>query len=136
MPRSPTSTTLLQAKALLQLVDLGGERGRIGGVALKHLDRDRPASAVAQQAVDDLRAIGPVVAAVAELGEFAVAAFEIGRADVVEHQHAVPEMPARQAALDARLLGAEPVQGGVEPAPRRRRDRAPGRGWSTRSRGQ
>jgi hypothetical protein len=39
------------------------QRHRIGGVAREHFDRRRTAVAVAQQAVDDLRPVGPMFAA-------------------------------------------------------------------------
>ena len=47
---------MVEAKALFELFDLGAEGGGIGGVAVKHLDRDRAAIGRAQQAIDDLRA--------------------------------------------------------------------------------
>jgi hypothetical protein len=50
MPRSPTS--VLQDEALLQLVDLGGERLRVGGRTVEHLDGDGAAVGGAQQAVE------------------------------------------------------------------------------------
>jgi len=41
-----------QAEALLELVDLRGERHRVGGVAGQHFDRHRAAVGRAQQGVD------------------------------------------------------------------------------------
>ena len=105
---------VLQAKAALQFLDLSRQRGGIAGVALEHLDGDRPAVAVAQQAVDDLQPVRTVITAVAVLSQLAAAAFQVGRADVVQHQHAVLEMAPRQGALDALLLAAQPVQGSVD----------------------
>jgi len=55
IPRSPTSTTPRQAKALLEVVDLRGERHRVGDVAGQHLDGHRTAVGRAQQARDDLQ---------------------------------------------------------------------------------
>src|SRR6185312_5370579 len=75
---------------------------------------DRASLAIAEQPVDDLQAIGPVVTAVSVLGQFAAAAFEVGRADIVEHQRAVLEMTSCQLPFDAELLGAEPVKGRVD----------------------
>jgi hypothetical protein len=46
-----------QPEAALELVDLLAEGGRIGSVALEHLDGDRPALPVAQQPIDDLQPI-------------------------------------------------------------------------------
>jgi len=47
------------------------------GVALKDLDGDGASLLVAEQTIDNLRAIRTVVTAVAALREFAVFAFEI-----------------------------------------------------------
>jgi len=60
-----------------------------------------------------LRPIAPVVAAVAVLGEFAAAPFQVGEGDVVEQQGAVGEMTPGQRRFDERLLALQPVQGGV-----------------------
>ena len=51
MPRSPTSTTRLDAEAILELLDLRAQRRRVGRVAVEHLDRDRQPLARAQQSV-------------------------------------------------------------------------------------
>ena len=51
-----------------------------------------------------------MVALVAELGQRTVAAFEIGRTHVVEHQHAVLQMAPRQAVLDPLLLVEQPIE--------------------------
>ena len=52
----------LQPEAVLDLGNLTGERGRIGGIAFEHLDRDRAAVGGAQQPDDDLRLVAPTVA--------------------------------------------------------------------------
>lgn len=52
-----------QAKAPFELVDLRGERAGVAGIAVEHLDRDWPSLTVAEQPVDDLQAIGPVITA-------------------------------------------------------------------------
>ena len=62
-----------QREALLDLVDLRGERARIGGIALEYLDRHRAAVRRAQQAVDDLQLALFAVAVVAALRQFAAA---------------------------------------------------------------
>ena len=80
IPRSPTSTTCAEREALLDLVDLRGERARIGGVALEYLDRHRAAVRRAQQAVDDLQLALLAVAVVAALRQFAAAPLHIARA--------------------------------------------------------
>ena len=103
----------LQAEALLQLGDLGGQRRRVGGVAREHLDRDRAAVGGTQQADHDLRFVAPAIPAVAEPRQLAAAALQIGRGDVVEHQRAVGEMPPGQRPLDRRLRLAEPVERAV-----------------------
>src|SRR6201981_3670242 len=92
-PRSPTITAL-QLEALLQLVDLCRQRQRIGGIAFKHLHRDRAAVGGAHQANDNLRPVATVVAAVAMLRQFAAAPFEIGGGDIVEQQRAILEVAA------------------------------------------
>jgi hypothetical protein len=51
-----------------------------------------------------------MIAAVAKLGQRTMAAFEVGRTHVIEHQHAVREMPPCQAVLDPDLAFQEPVQ--------------------------
>ena len=104
----------LQAEAFLQLVDLRGQRLRIARVAFEHLDRHRAAVGGAQQPEDDLRPVGPAVAAVAETGELATPALEIAGGDVVEHQRAVLQMPPRQRLLDRRLRRAQQIEGTVE----------------------
>jgi hypothetical protein len=99
-----------EAKARLELLHLGGEGHRVGGVALEHFDRDRAALAVAEQTIDDLEPVRTVVAAVAEPAQRAAAPFEIGRAHVIEHQRAVREMALRQPVLDPLLSGEQPVE--------------------------
>ena len=68
---------MFQAEAALQLLDLCRQSAGIAGVAFEHLDRDRPTVTVAEQAVDDLQPIRPVVAAIPVLGQLAAAPFEI-----------------------------------------------------------
>lgn len=94
----------------LQLLNLRGDRARIAGVACEHLDGDRAAVPVAQQAIDDLRPIGPTIPAIAVLRELTVPPFQIRRAHIVEHQRAVSQVAPCQAPLDAPLLLAEPIQ--------------------------
>ena len=103
-----------QPEALLQLGDLGGDGGWIGGVAFEHLDRHRTTIRGTQQADHQLRPVAAAVAAVAVAGQRTAAALEIGGGDVVEHQCAVLEMTACELVFDERLLAAEPVEGGVD----------------------
>jgi hypothetical protein len=98
---------------VLELVDLAFESAGIGGIAGKHLDRDRTALLSAQHAKDDLPLVVAVVAAVAVLGQWAAAAFQIGRAQVVQHQGAGGEVTARQGGFDPALLPPEPVERAV-----------------------
>jgi hypothetical protein len=81
----PDEDDMAQREALFELGDLRRQRPRIGGVTVKHLDCDGATVGGAQQAIDDLQFIRLAVAAVAELGQFAAAAFEPARRDVVEH---------------------------------------------------
>jgi hypothetical protein len=100
----------IQLKALLELADLRTERGRVGRIAVEHLNGDRQALARAQQAIDDLPPIGAMVTAVAKPRQRTFAALEIGGAHIVEHERAIPQVTACQAGLDPRLLCAEPVE--------------------------
>lgn len=83
---------------------------RLDAFALEHPDRDRKAGAGAQKAIDDLRPVGTVIPAVAELYERAAPALEVGRAHALKHQHAVLKMPPGKAVLDPLLPLKEPVQ--------------------------
>ena len=103
-----------QPEARLELVDLRGHRARVTGIAIEDLDRHRTAIGSAQQAVDDLQLAAFAVAIVAEAGERAAAALEVARADVVEDQRAVLEMPFGEGLLDRRLALAEPVECRIE----------------------
>ena len=105
---------MVEAEALLELLDLGGQRHRVGGVALEHLDRDGTAVGGAEQAIDDLQRALRAVTAVAALGERAAAAFHVARRHVVEHQRAVVEMALGQRRLDGGLALQQPVERGVE----------------------
>ena len=105
---------MVEAEALLELVDLCRQRHRIGGVPFEHLDSDRAAVGGAQQAVGDLQLAPLAVAVVAAPGERAAASFHVARRDVVEHQRAVAEMALGQRGLDGGLALQQPVQCGVE----------------------
>ena len=100
----------VQAEAELELLHLAAERHRVGGVALEHLDCDRAALTVAQQAIDDLEPVGPMITAVAVLRQCAAAAFEIGGADVVKGERATRQMALGQRVLDPLLLVEQPVE--------------------------
>ena len=114
MPRSPTSTMRFSRKRDAQLADLIGERARIAEIAFEHLDGDRAALRRAQETEDDLRPVAAMIAAVAELRQFAAPPLQIARGDVVEHEHAVLEVALGEDLLDAGLAAAQKVEGGVE----------------------
>ena len=60
---------VLETEALFQLADLRGQSARVPDIALEHLDRDRPAITVTEQAVDDLQPIRPTITAIPVPGE-------------------------------------------------------------------
>ena len=64
-------------EAILELLDLRAQRGRIGRVAVEDLDRNRQPLSRAQQPIDDLRTVAPVIAAVAVLRQRTAAALKI-----------------------------------------------------------
>ena len=103
-----------QPEALLQLGDLRGHGGWIGGVAFEYLDRDRTTIRGTQQADHQLRPVAAAVSAVTVTCQWTAAAFEIGRCHVVEHERAVLEVAPCELVFDEALLAAEPVQGGVD----------------------
>ena len=104
----------LQPKAQAQLADLIGERARIAEVAFEHLDGDRAALRRAQKTEDDLRPVGAMIAAVAELRQFAPSPLQIAQGDIVEYEHAVREVALGEDLLDASLAAAQKVEGGLE----------------------
>ena len=104
----------LAAEALLQLLHLGGDGLRVPGVALEDLDGHRFALGRGEQAVDDLEPSVHAVSWVAERPEGAGEALEGGRGDVVEHEHAIFQVPGGQGVLDRPLAGEEPVHRAVE----------------------
>jgi hypothetical protein len=87
---------VLEREAGLDLVDLSGERARVGGIALEHFDGHRTTVCGAQQAVDDLQLALLAVAIGAELGEFAAASLQIVRRHVVEPAQYVNVAPVEQ----------------------------------------
>ena len=97
-------------EAVLHLLDLRAQR-RSDRPCCRRTPRSQPAGPrAAQQAVDDLRPILAVVAAVAVARQRAAPPLEVGGADVVEHEHAILEMTPRQAVLDPRLALQQPVE--------------------------
>jgi hypothetical protein len=105
---------MVEAAALLELLDLGGQRDRIGRVAVKHLNGDRAAVGGAEQAVGDLQRALPPVSAVSALGERAATPFHVARRNVVQHERAVDQMAFGQSGLDGGLTLQQPVRRGVE----------------------
>ena len=117
----------LQPKAHPQLANLIGERARIAEIAFEDLDGDRAALRRAQKTEDDLRPVAAMIAAVAELRQFAAPPLQIARGDVVEHEHAVLEV-----ALGEDLLDAQPGCGPEDRGRRRARPRRPRPGRARR----
>ena len=70
---------MVELEAPLELLDLGCQRHRIGGVAIKHLDGNRAAVGSTEQAVDNLQRALLAVTAVAPLGERAAASLHVAR---------------------------------------------------------
>ena len=77
------ASIILPPEAQLQLSDLRRDGGRIGDIALEHLDCDRTTIGGAQQADHQLRAVTAAVAAVAVEGERTAASFEVSGGDVI-----------------------------------------------------
>ena len=126
---------VLDAEAILELGHLRGHGGRVGGVALEHLHRDRTALGRAQQPEDDLRVIALAVARMAARGQLAAVPGQPGRGQVVQHQGRARQVLTRQAPLDGRLRVVQPVQRPVQiigscigPPPAR----GPARSWRCR----
>jgi hypothetical protein len=69
---------MLEPEPLLELGNLGGERLRIGGVAVEHLDRDRASVRRAEQAIDDLQGSRAAIAAVAPPGQRTATPLHVG----------------------------------------------------------
>ena len=114
MPRSPTSTTRVEAEAGADLVDLRGDGVGVAGRAFEDLDGDRTAGGGAEQTEDDLQRALLAVAAVAAPGEFAVRPLDVAGGQVVEHQGVFLEMALGEALLDGCLAFDEPVHRGVQ----------------------
>src|SRR3954467_514612 len=70
---------MVEVEPLFELVDLGSQGLRIGGVAVEDFDGDWAAIGGAEQAIDDLQRALPAVTAVAAFGQRAAASFHIAR---------------------------------------------------------
>jgi len=113
----PDQRDLPAAEAGGQLADLAGHRVRVGGVAPKHFQRQRPAVLVRQQAHDQLLLAPLPVSVVAEGPQFVHHALQVRAGHVVEVKRGLlagrvarPE----QALFDPGLPLREPVQVGVK----------------------
>ena len=97
-----------------ELVDLHAHGGRVGGVAIEHLDRHRTPLGVAQQAELELQLAALGVVRMTVFGQRAAAPFQIHRGQVIEHQCPVVEVMPGQASLNGVLAFEQPVHGRVE----------------------
>src|SRR4051794_15069986 len=70
---------MVEVEPLFELVDLGSQGLRIGGVAVEDFDGDWAAVGGAEQAIDNLQRALPAVTAVAAFGQRAAASFHIAR---------------------------------------------------------
>jgi hypothetical protein len=68
---------MVQMEALLELLDLGRQRHRIGGVAVEHLDGNWTTVGGTEQAIDNLQRAFLAVTAVATLGQRAASPFHV-----------------------------------------------------------
>lgn len=68
-----------ELETCFQFLNLCGQSCGIGGIALEHFDGNRRSIGCAQEAINDLRAIGTVVAGIAALRQFATTPLEITR---------------------------------------------------------
>ena len=111
MPRSPTHQRHpLDPEPLPDARDLPGHRGRIAGVAGKHLHGDRATVPCAQQAEGDLLLALLAVPVVAELRQRTLSPLEVAGTDVVQNQCLSAKVPVRQALLDPGLAIEQPVE--------------------------
>src|SRR5271165_211017 len=106
MPRSTTTVDpLLEAGALGQAVEHGGERRAVLGISGKHLVGDRKALAADDQPDDDLLAVRSMIARIAPLG-LGIAdtlTLEVGRGQIVEIDRRI-EVEQAALALNQRRL--------------------------------
>ena len=86
IPRSPTNTSRWRPKRSRSFVNLGGDGGRIAGVALEYLDGHRTAVGISQQAEVDLQVSRPLIPALAKLRQGTLAAFKVGGGQIIEHE--------------------------------------------------
>src|SRR5208282_2837234 len=101
---------LLEAGALGQAVEHGGERRAVLGISGKHLVGDRKALAADDQPDDDLLAVRSMIARIAPLG-LGIAdtlTLEVGRGQIVEIDRRI-EVEQAALALNQRRLDAQSV---------------------------
>ena len=99
----------LDPEPLLDGIDHIGDGGRVGGVPRVHLHRDRPSFRRAHQPPVDLQLARLAVAAVTERGQLTAAALHVAGGQVVEHEPAILQVPARERLLDPLLTVEKPV---------------------------
>ena len=103
-----------EAEAAPDLLDLGGDGGRIARRPFEHLHGERAPIGRAEKPDDDLELPLLVVAAVAALDERTPGALETTRGQVVEDQSVFVQVASGQTALDSPPTPADPVHRGVE----------------------
>ncbi len=79
---------------MAEFVDLGRNRFGIAAVAGEYLDGDRASFDIGEQAEDDLRFAGLMVARVAEVPQGAVPTLKVSGGQIAEHEAAVGELPS------------------------------------------
>jgi hypothetical protein len=105
---------VVEAEALLELVDLRCQGRRIAGVAVEDFDSDGAAVRRTEQAVDDLQRALLAITAVSTFGQRTAASCHIAGRDVVEHQCAVLEVAPGQRGLDGGLACQQPIECRIE----------------------
>ena len=116
IPRSPTRVSSLSPNVVRTTCDGLDERGRVGGVAGEHPDRDRAARRVGEQPVLDLQRALAAVAGVAARRQRAAAALHPRRGQI-EHRHR-PALVVRAGAGGPARPRWRPAGRATSPSPR------------------
>jgi hypothetical protein len=100
---------MLDPEGVLDTLNRGQQRGRIAGVALMHLDRDRLSGRRAAQPIADLRLARLAVARVPDRRQLTVAPLQVTGGQVIEHEPLTLQMTAGERLLDPLLARKQPV---------------------------